>query len=669
MLGLSSLATGQAGREITQARLNILRPLGGYDCADPAIYCVGKDASAEYTVIGGAALQGGTTNAAGSAMAAVTGQTQTARAVVVVGPGRWNEAVVIDKSWVTLHILPGTIIRPVVTAGGDVNDGVVRVAPVNSGIEFEIVGVAIIVDGIVQNDAYSPPEPAIEIGSSSSSFDASGWNAVTISGSGKVIGHHDGVQLFGSKAGRVPTLWLDNLHVISGRDAIAKKHNARIMERNVLAEVISNYCEDPNAALTAAIGPHSVDAGAGGTTSFRLAAGNVFFGTNKISGRRVTFAGGAGCPANGQKALIRTFDTSTRIAAYTPSTGTTNDADCTYTILAVGGNPVAQSSICSDDWTPISASVNDGQWKMTARHLGNIGATTPTKGDLWETWGSSARIEVNDFSPLAGSGCVAAAPGIISGFAMNNSTLAWDRVRLHRYDVLIEMNTDVESICSYPIAGIHSGAILNRFSVDGDFSVINTAEPDDNIAPVLAHYSLDPNLVLHISRAVVTTDMMAGYSGTVSAIYDYGSVPGTVVTGDIITGDPSISIATYGAPYPSSLVSMVKAQSLGTVDVTISSDTDALDLPTSEMVRLTASSSAKVIGGIAKGYDGRYVCTVTVGANTVTFENEESTATAQDRIVTHTGADVIQGLNESSCFYYDQTTARWRMVSFTGNPA
>lgn len=71
------------------------------------------------------------------------------------------------------------------------------------------------------------------------------------------------------------------------------------------------------------------------------------------------------------------------------------------------------------------------------------------------------------------------------------------------------------------------------------------------------------------------------------------------------------------------------------------------------------------ISGFTGGKMGRELKIINVGANNIGLLHEGAASVAANRIITSTGATITLGANDSATLYYDSTTARWRVTSFT----
>jgi len=83
-------------------------------------------------------------------------------------------------------------------------------------------------------------------------------------------------------------------------------------------------------------------------------------------------------------------------------------------------------------------------------------------------------------------------------------------------------------------------------------------------------------------------------------------------------------------------------------------------------VRLTNGSLVSV-SGIVAGASGQYMTVENQTGNLILINNNDSGATAANRIFTGTGANVTMSNNASFTFVYDTTQSRWMLVGGTGS--
>ena len=85
----------------------------------------------------------------------------------------------------------------------------------------------------------------------------------------------------------------------------------------------------------------------------------------------------------------------------------------------------------------------------------------------------------------------------------------------------------------------------------------------------------------------------------------------------------------------------------------------------SDVWRISSDAARSIRGVNASGpYDTRKIQLINVGGFDITLNNEHASATtAEMRIITGTGADLVLNPNEYATLIYDGTSARWRVVA------
>lgn len=653
------------------------------------MFCVGKDSAREYAVIGGAAKQGGQTNAAGSALAAVVtfAPTSTKRATVVVGPGRWDEAIVVP-AWTTVHILPGAQLWPIVTAASDINGGVIRIAPDGNAPKFSVQGVEIIVDGLVQNDAHpygnasidQDREYAILVGTDVSPFPADpSWNNIRISGRGQIVSNDVGIAWAGESSvapSESPGMTIDGPTIVGGAFALARSHLASVEVANARLIVNPTWCEDPNTQLTNQIGPTSVDAGVGSTTTFRMSTAHSFVGTDKIVNRKVTFAGGGACGANGQKSWIDDYQSSTRVATIEPAVSATlNDADCTYTIAKV---PNALLAPCTDtDWTPLRAAqvVHFGYGTKACLHTFSSTASSTGALEGVQFTNSTCEAIIRDGGPRTGTtlGCEGGRH-LLGGIVESAGDNDVERVTGLNLPITLRIESDLPTIgsnCSFPVNGIFigGGQALNKLDYSGWIRILNSGDTDVNMLGFSDRSLEGANNTYRFHNLRIDIERPAGYTGTFAHLDDFASIAGSIITGDVITGDSDFKVSVYGGTYASSIKGGFGSSSRACVTASVTSNQGAWNPGANENICVTALGGAnRTIAGIAGGWEGRYMRIINAdpNGNTITIDDGDTLGLAiqRDEIETHTGADIILGKDASLLLWYGQlvpaTPGPWR---------
>jgi hypothetical protein len=78
-------------------------------------------------------------------------------------------------------------------------------------------------------------------------------------------------------------------------------------------------------------------------------------------------------------------------------------------------------------------------------------------------------------------------------------------------------------------------------------------------------------------------------------------------------------------------------------------------------VRLTGSST-QTLTGIANGRDGELLTIINAGTTSATISNESGSSSANNRILTGTGASISVAVNSSISLIYDSSASRWRVI-------
>lgn len=85
------------------------------------------------------------------------------------------------------------------------------------------------------------------------------------------------------------------------------------------------------------------------------------------------------------------------------------------------------------------------------------------------------------------------------------------------------------------------------------------------------------------------------------------------------------------------------------------------------VVRLSSDASRNVTGfDVAISRVNDTIWAVNVGANNVVLQHQNAGSAAANRIISPTGADLTLGPDEAALLWYDDTTARWRILYTTG---
>lgn len=82
------------------------------------------------------------------------------------------------------------------------------------------------------------------------------------------------------------------------------------------------------------------------------------------------------------------------------------------------------------------------------------------------------------------------------------------------------------------------------------------------------------------------------------------------------------------------------------------------------VLRLSTDAS-RTITGFANGEQGRKIIIINVGSFNLVIANQSGSSSASNRVITGTGANLTVAADDIVVMYYDSTTARWRVVSFS----
>jgi hypothetical protein len=86
---------------------------------------------------------------------------------------------------------------------------------------------------------------------------------------------------------------------------------------------------------------------------------------------------------------------------------------------------------------------------------------------------------------------------------------------------------------------------------------------------------------------------------------------------------------------------------------------DNFDTDDSRVLQMT-NASAATIRGVAAGYNGQELTVLALGADTVTINHQDANSTAENRIITSTGAALVLAVGERADLTYETTNDRWR---------
>lgn len=153
--------------------------------------------------------------------------------------------------------------------------------------------------------------------------------------------------------------------------------------------------------------------------------------------------------------------------------------------------------------------------------------------------------------------------------------------------------------------------------------------------------------------------------------FDAGGTTGTKTTlTGAQTADRVLTLPdatdTLAALAATQILSNKQVQFSSVNDSTVTGANATLTSFTTGIVRLT-NSSLTSISGIPGGASGRMVVVENKTGNTIVVNNEETTATASDRIQTGGVGNVSVPNNATLIFVYDSTSSRWQLAGGSGS--
>lgn len=98
-----------------------------------------------------------------------------------------------------------------------------------------------------------------------------------------------------------------------------------------------------------------------------------------------------------------------------------------------------------------------------------------------------------------------------------------------------------------------------------------------------------------------------------------------------------------------------------TTPAQLTADADNYDPRDATVLRLDANP-AVAIRGFLRGHQGRALTVINVGANNITLADQHASATAENRIITTSGADLVLATDAAAFLLYDDTSLRWRVL-------
>jgi hypothetical protein len=153
----------------------------------------------------------------------------------------------------------------------------------------------------------------------------------------------------------------------------------------------------------------------------------------------------------------------------------------------------------------------------------------------------------------------------------------------------------------------------------------------------------------------------------VTVLLKRSDVPGKApAASDLILGEPALNTndgKMFIKKKDNSIVeiSPMEPQSFQTNKVTISADTNNLNLGSKALTRLSVTSSGLRISGFASGEDGEIKMIYNSGSNAVKILNESSNSTSGNRVEIHNSSDFDLLSKSAVTIVYDGTSGVWRL--------
>lgn len=92
-----------------------------------------------------------------------------------------------------------------------------------------------------------------------------------------------------------------------------------------------------------------------------------------------------------------------------------------------------------------------------------------------------------------------------------------------------------------------------------------------------------------------------------------------------------------------------------------SGDSNNVDVNVADLARFSANAGGSAVTGLIGGYPARRIVLVNL-ANTLTLEHEDTASSAENRIISATGAAISLATNDMAELIYDEVSARWRVM-------
>jgi hypothetical protein len=486
---------------------NALSPpaIGGIpECKDSRVFCVGKQAGAEYsTVCGKSCTDAAAACAAGSATKAAADSglcTSTAPCTILVAQGLYEECVAVDTSYIAYQgTARKSILRPTVDSYDDVGggDGVFMVAGQVNTLQ-NTQGVSVRGFTIV-NNAFEFKSSALSVGYVQNISASTGtFNNILITDN-TLVGNYAAVRVTGKGSsggafhgGRIT---IRGNTLIAGAEGVYDEgyFDGTIAGNEFLT--VTNFCE--GSAVVTSSATRAVESGANTTTTVQFTGlSNATFTTTDVRvGLRLTFVDGAGtCPVTtGTEAWITDYvggGLTGNIATFLPAVGVAPDPNCSVTIAPIGGTTntvpttgLTNPDICGGvDWGIVRANqpLYFGYSDISCYHFDFAsGDSASSPNDVRRFGGgNTCKIEYNDFGiNLADSSANCTGRGKVAGILYDfapRRLITFDEP----FSPQIDLNVDLpdNSLCPDLVAGFMAQGqceIEDAMNVQGSVTIRN----------------------------------------------------------------------------------------------------------------------------------------------------------------------------------------------------
>lgn len=600
----------------TLAPAQVLNPLtrgsiGGIpECKDSRVFCVGKQAGAEFSVVSGSDCAVKlSAPAAGSAVAAAKlaspACSLTNPCTILVGPGVWNECVTLDgfQQLTFRGVGDSTHFEPTVTVNTSVENGVIRIGTV-TGTDFATQEIDLS-DFSCRNNAFNDNNACVDIGREDAIVgEEATWDRIRITRLNLIANRHAifirGNDNIGS---RFPQAWISNNILISGSEAIKFAGLASVDVGFNYLWTRTNYCTNPSESAGSTGSLQS------GTTSTATLAASEPDDQNRYIRRSITLSEGPGagtCPAaclgstsgtlNGKRWIYRHGDGGlpdrVTISPATWGGGCNPTSECDYTISA---EQDPNGSPCTDvDWTdpqfmPTSQSLMSNITGVTFRE-GLQAVLSNETGAAYSFHDNTILVEVNDGGPTGN-----ASADDVTGILLDDDGSDTMKIDTRRNNITVRVRADTyrQSSKLDSISGMalkSPNVVSESVTLSGSVAIRNTGDLDNNVRGVIVDDSATGSaFAAEVPDLFVDITNPGGYTGTsttllqgVTAVLKRGQVvsPQPVTIGGtivLLSGASSTGSATMD--FASAAVGTCSATLTMTVPGAADGDSCALGVP------------------------------------------------------------------------------------------